>query len=276
MNVLDGIKVVVIEDNLQHIETLTKYLNKLGYQATRKHVTQYVNILGFIKEQNPQLIIIDLQLGSDKLAGAKIAQDIQHHLSHIPIIYYTGLSEDYIEKATDIAWPNAKPVKKITQVKLSKLYDLDTLERAINFVLASNNTYLETSVMTFEAQRKDRFKFETKYDGRKLKTHIHYQNICYIECYKRHIYIHVNNLHDPIISYTRKNLKEIAQCLTPWINNFFPIDKSTIVHEKFIKGVAIEGRARIIYLQINEIEKKLYVARNKVKAFEKWWQCFAS
>ena len=214
-----------------------------------------------------------MQLGNDRFAGARIARDIQENLAYIPIIYCTGLPEKDLEKATEIAWPDAKPLRKThTQLKLSKLYDLESLERALNLVLRSSKAYLGTPIMTFEGHKKDHFQFDTKYDCRKFQTNIYYDNISYIECYKRYIYIYLNDSNEPVISYSRKSLISIWDCLTPWKDHFFSIDKSTIIHKKYIKGVAIDGRFRIIYLKPNGIEKKLFVARNKVKVFEEWWQ----
>jgi two-component system sensor histidine kinase ChiS len=83
-----GVKVLVVDDEPDHVELISKVLREEGYQITRAYDGE--EALESIKRSKPDLIILDLMMpkvsGFDVIEFLKTGDDTQQ----IPIIVVTG------------------------------------------------------------------------------------------------------------------------------------------------------------------------------------------
>ena len=86
-------KVLIVEDIAIVALDLKNRLTKLKFIITDT-VSDGNNVLNSIKENEPDIILMDINLRQDK-DGIDIVRDI-HAIKYIPIIYLTGFSDDEI------------------------------------------------------------------------------------------------------------------------------------------------------------------------------------
>lgn len=87
----ESTKILVVEDELLIARTLSKKLEKMGYQLT-DIVSSGDGALESIKNNPPDLILMDIVIKGDK-DGIETAREIYQNY-HLPIIYLTAYADD--------------------------------------------------------------------------------------------------------------------------------------------------------------------------------------
>lgn len=95
-------KVLVVEDNLELKKRICDYLEELEYEYMSAANSE--SALGLFVQDNPDLVILDIELENSKLDGLEIANRIRD-LSKVPIIIYSSLTnEKHIERIKNISY----------------------------------------------------------------------------------------------------------------------------------------------------------------------------
>jgi|TARA_B100001105_G_scaffold206404_1_gene170425 two-component system response regulator BaeR len=81
--------VLIVEDEKKLANILIEYLQKDGFQT--KHIATGSKVLPWVKEHNPDLILLDLML--PEMNGKQICQEIRT-FSSLPIIMVTAMIEE--------------------------------------------------------------------------------------------------------------------------------------------------------------------------------------
>ena len=85
-----GFKILVVENEIVIADELCLILSRHGYQVLEPALSYSEAIAAFEQEQ-PQLAILDLRLGSTK-TGLDVARYIKHR-SQIPLIFFTACGD---------------------------------------------------------------------------------------------------------------------------------------------------------------------------------------
>jgi DNA-binding response OmpR family regulator len=112
----NAVKIVVVDDNQDQLNFLTRLLSFHGYSPFALKVNN--NILGAISSINPKLIILDLMMpGMD---GYSLLKKIREHttLGALPIIIYTGKFYDVDKKKAFALGANSFIIKPAKGIKL--------------------------------------------------------------------------------------------------------------------------------------------------------------
>ena len=112
----DGVKIVVIDDNQDQLNYITRLLNFYGYSPFV--LTANNNVLGELSSINPKLIILDIMM--PVMDGYSILKKIREHsaLKTLPVIIYTGKFYDVDKKKAFALGANAFIVKPVRGKKL--------------------------------------------------------------------------------------------------------------------------------------------------------------
>ena len=102
-------KIVVVDDNQDQLNFLTRLLSFHGYTPYALNITS--DILGKISSINPQLIILDIMM--PKMDGYTLLKKIRDHtqLNPLPIIIYTGKFYDVDKKKAFALGANSFVIK---------------------------------------------------------------------------------------------------------------------------------------------------------------------
>ncbi|MEA3353464.1 MAG: response regulator [Campylobacterota bacterium] len=124
-------KVLIVEDHPITARDLQKALERLDFHIT-DNVSSYELAMESIKLNEPQIIMMDINLGDGKKSGIELARDI-HRLKYIPVIYLTAFSdEETMEDAftTDPVGYLIKPFKReeVKAAIMLALYKLNKLD----------------------------------------------------------------------------------------------------------------------------------------------------
>lgn len=90
---MNEIKILIVEDNPIIAMDIKNSVNKFGFSVSNM-VSNENDVFTSIKDNEPNLIIMDISLNSEK-DGIDIVKEI-HKTKYIPIIYLTGLEDDEI------------------------------------------------------------------------------------------------------------------------------------------------------------------------------------
>jgi len=120
-------KVMIIENEIEILRLMELKLGSLGYEVIK--IENGINAVAIIKEQKPDLIMVDYLL--PKKDGFEIIEDLKNseHTAHIPIIVFSGyINEDF---------------GKMEIIGADKFsggqFSLNELTREINIVLENRN-----------------------------------------------------------------------------------------------------------------------------------------
>ncbi len=91
-------KVLIVEDEAIVALDIKRALVKLGFEVTNM-VSNYEDIFNCITDNEPDIILMDINLEGSPKDGIEIVQEIQH-IRNIPILYLTAFSDNKtIERA---------------------------------------------------------------------------------------------------------------------------------------------------------------------------------
>lgn len=89
-------KVYMVDDDVDLVAATTAALNAAGYKVGSQYDES--EVVDKIRAFNPDVIILDVMLPNDELAGFKIARSIRHHdtIKDKPIIMLSGVNAEGI------------------------------------------------------------------------------------------------------------------------------------------------------------------------------------
>ncbi len=87
-------KVYMVDDDVDLVMALTAALEAKGYEVASQYDEREVD--DKIREFNPDVIILDVMLPEDDMAGFKIARSIRHHdnIKEKPVIMLSGVNTE--------------------------------------------------------------------------------------------------------------------------------------------------------------------------------------
>ncbi|MBL7077661.1 MAG: response regulator [Kiritimatiellae bacterium] len=87
-------KVYMVDDDVDLVMALTVALEAKGYDVASQYDEREVD--DKIREFNPDVIILDVMLPEDDMAGFKIARSIRHHdnIKDKPVIMLSGVNTE--------------------------------------------------------------------------------------------------------------------------------------------------------------------------------------
>ncbi|MDP6490805.1 MAG: response regulator [Kiritimatiellia bacterium] len=87
-------KIYVVDDDTDLVMALTAALQARGFEVASQHDEREVD--DKIREFNPDVIILDVMLPEDDMAGFKIARSIRHHdnIKDKPVIMLSGVNAE--------------------------------------------------------------------------------------------------------------------------------------------------------------------------------------
>lgn len=124
-------KILIVEDNTITANDLKKALLKLNFEITGI-TSSYEKVLKNIQENEPDIIMMDIDLGKCKTNGIELTKKI-HTIKNIPVLYLTAFSDDdTMEKAfkTNPIGYLIKPFRReeLKATIMLALYKINTLE----------------------------------------------------------------------------------------------------------------------------------------------------
>jgi CheY-like chemotaxis protein len=146
-------KILIVEDNLDHIRTISEYLDQYDLLITR----YYTDALDIATHERPALIITDWELQSEAGDGIKLIRELKNRADtkHIPIIMATAFtSSDKLEQAFEAGAVDylRKPFSKkelLARVKSSHMVHTVASQRAASrekvkvLLMGANPQYTE-------------------------------------------------------------------------------------------------------------------------------------
>jgi DNA-binding LytR/AlgR family response regulator len=207
------IKIGVVEDEMVIAASIVSTLKKLNYEVT-KPASGYTAALAMIEEEQPDLLLLDINLGGQK-DGIDVATFVR--LKHnLPIIFLTANSDIATVQRAKTVKPNAYLLKPFTKDDL-----FASIEIAISNYYESND----------KASKKDNIIIKSGYDYINVKL----REIVYLESNDNYVSIQLV-FEKPLI--IRSTLSEMGDKLPS--SNFTRINRSIIINHSFIKKIETE------------------------------------
>jgi DNA-binding response OmpR family regulator len=117
---------LVVDDNIQINEFLCEYLHKFGHHGS--YLTDATQVLGWLKSNRCDAVILDLNLGLDDRDGIQVLEEVRKDFSSLPIVIFTG--EGYDEARLQAAIKAGASGYVSKSVRPSDMYS--ALMRALN------------------------------------------------------------------------------------------------------------------------------------------------
>ena len=205
------IKIGIVEDEMIIVETIALTLEKLGYAVVGK-VGTYDDALEMVKVHQPDLVLLDINLGSKK-DGIDLATEIKDRFA-IPIIFLTANADaKTVNRAKDIH-PIAYIVKPFSSTDLFSAIEIGwtNYNKSVNAV-AAKQKHIVLKVGSFYEK-------------------IMLDDISYMK--NDHIYIDIFMVNGNKLIVRATNL-EMLQLLPA--DQFFKVNRSCIVNINQIKKI---------------------------------------
>jgi len=204
-------KILIVEDNIIIADNIFDIINDLGYNSLTP-VINYTEAMQSIKEEKPNLVLLDIQLSGEK-TGIDIAKEIENNYD-IPFIFLTSNSDPHTINEVKQVSPQAYILKPFTQ---------NDIFTAVEIGLSN---YTKQKQLPKEDNSQYLF---IKEKGSLIKILL--DDILFIK--SSHIYIEV---------YLRKNKKHLFRkslntILDSLNNNFTRVHRSFIVNLKHVSKV---------------------------------------
>jgi DNA-binding response OmpR family regulator len=82
--------IVVIDDSLEVLETVSRYLKSKGLDVVTS--THGFELAGILARRAPEAVVLDVMMPA--LAGSTLAQIVRRHAPDTPIVFYSAIPED--------------------------------------------------------------------------------------------------------------------------------------------------------------------------------------
>ena len=82
--------VIVIDDSLGVLETVTRYLKSKGFDVLTS--THGFDLASLLSRRTPEAVVLDVMMPA--LAGSTLAQIVRKHAPTTPIVFYSAIPED--------------------------------------------------------------------------------------------------------------------------------------------------------------------------------------
>jgi DNA-binding LytR/AlgR family response regulator len=205
------IKIGIVEDEIIIAETISLALEKLGYIVIGK-VGTYADAIEMVQAQQPDLVLLDINLGSKK-DGIDLAAEIKDRFA-IPIIFLTANADaKTVNRAKDIH-PIAYIVKPFSSTDLFSAIEIGwtNFNKSVNMVAAKQKHVV--------------LKVGSLYEK------IMIDDICYMK--NDHIYIDIFMMDERKLIVRATN-QEMLQLLPA--DQFLKVNRSCIVNINQIKKI---------------------------------------
>lgn len=134
---MNEIKILIVEDDPGSMLTLESAIYKLGYRNILT-TDNSESALELVEKESPNLLLLDIGIKGE-LSGIEVAKRVE--VLKIPIIFVTGMNDQKIHEEAKTVGPYAYLVKP---------FNILTLETAIDNIIESLNTKLESTLVTTE------------------------------------------------------------------------------------------------------------------------------
>ena len=208
-----SVKIGVVEDEMIIATSIVNTLKKLNYKVATP-ASSYADALEMIEKEQPNLLLLDINLGGQK-DGIDVAEFVRAN-HRLPIIFLTANSDITTVQRAKTVKPNAYLLKPFTK---------DDLFASIEIAISN---YYENADRT---SKKENLIVKSGYDYVNFKT----ENIIFIESNDNYVSIQLTD-GKPLI--VRSTLSEMLEKLPG--NEFTRINRSVIINHSFIKKIETE------------------------------------
>jgi len=247
--------IIIIEDEKPAARLLQRKVEKLGYsvQCLLHSVEESIN--WFAKNEQPNLIFIDIQL-SDGMSF-----EIFDQIKIKSALIFTTAYDQYALQAF-----------KLNSIDyLLKPIDDEDLAQAIEkyktHFSKENQPFDFDSIKLFLTNQNQKKDYKQRFSI-KIGEHIKIINSIDVECVfsqEKGTYLHTFENRDYLTDYT---LDQIEECLNP--DDFFRVNRKFIIHLTAVKDIIVYSNSRL-KLKINSYKgEDIIVARERVQDFKKW------
>ena len=251
-------KVLIFEDEKLAQDRLIQLLNEYDAEIEILDVIESVamGIEWFKKNQNPDLILMDIQLDD------WISFELFEYVSITAPIIFTTAFDEYAIKAF-----------KLNSVDyLLKPLSADELAQALNkfksvyFLKKESNQSINIQQI-IESISKDTDYFKERF---LIKVSEHYksiltQDIAYFFIVENAVFLHDKNNRDYAVDFT---ISQLEKKLNP--KDFFRINRKHLINIKFIKDILIYSNNRLKLKLTTESQDDMIVSRERIKSFKNW------
>lgn len=142
------VKILVVEDETLIAMDIKNTIEKLGHEVTAT-VSNCLNAVNSVKNNKPDLLFMDINLGKNKKDGIETVIEI-HKIANIPVVYITAFSDDVTINRAVETYPLSylsKPYKRedIKSILILSIYKLKQKEfvNKNGFVHLGNDYYYD-------------------------------------------------------------------------------------------------------------------------------------
>lgn len=211
----EGIKVLVVEDEMIIADTITDAINSFGYKALEPEIN-YSNAIESIKRELPDIGIFDIRL-SGKRTGIDLAKVVQETYK-FPFIFLTSNSDKLTLDNAKLTEPAAFLVKP---------FNNEDLFAAIELALHNYSQQKEKQVKAINSLLKKAIFIKEK-DG---LTRVNLDDIVYIKSDNVYIEFRTKEGQKYIVRSTLSEYETKLNC------NFLRIHRSYIINLEFLERV---------------------------------------
>jgi len=212
--------IAIVEDELLIAENIRMTLEDIGYR-TCEPVSSYAAALETIRQQKPDLLLLDINLGGPQ-DGIDIAQQVNEQY-HLPFIFLTANSDRItVERAKQVK-PYAYLVKPFTQ---------DELFTSIEIAMHNFNAVRQAVLPTRTGSEKDYVFIRENHKFLKVL----FSDIAYLESRENYVVIHTVNKRSLIC---RSTFSEFLSQLPA--DAFLRIHRSYAIRTELIEHIENNG-----------------------------------
>lgn len=190
-----NIKIGIVEDEVIIADTIISNLLDLGYEVTEPCLS-YTQALAMLSEEQPDLILLDIQLAGKK-TGIDVAKHLNQHYN-IPFIFLTSNSDPITIKEAKAVHPHAYLVKP---------FNKDDLYAAIEIALSNYNNKSTEVSSAHSHELKDSIFLKKK--GRYYA--VRFEDILFVK--SDHVYVEIQTKNDNFL--VRSKLDDFVKKLAP-------------------------------------------------------------
>ncbi|CAG5009138.1 hypothetical protein DYBT9275_04431 [Dyadobacter sp. CECT 9275] len=244
---MDPLKILIVEDDLQTAHEIQACAEEAGHQVTGI-ARDAKGAMKLVKNDPPDIAVIDIKLGKLPEAGIAIAQEIlsQHW---IPFIYLSSYSDPATVEKARKTFPSAYLLKPFRPQEL-----------LIQISVAHTNFFNQSRNINHQTMNQNNFYLPFDNGHEQITT----RDILYLEAKGACVNVYLMNRIGPkMIGMTLGNLSQYFT--TP---NFFRLSRSLFInmdHRKRIERTHIYlGDEKVVVVEISEANRKELLKKLKV------------